>query len=66
MGLCIDPEDTPHNISFEIREESIVFNDKDIFPEGWAEFDKRFLRKLTNLLTDPAWVEKLGIENVQH
>lgn len=63
MGLCIDKEDTPHGIAFEVRAESVVFNDADIYPDGWAEIDKRLLRRLAALLTDPEWTERLGTAN---
>ncbi len=63
MGLCIDTEDTRHGISFEVRAESVVFNDDDIYPDGWAEIDKRLLRRMAALLTDPEWTDRLGTAN---
>jgi hypothetical protein len=59
MGLGVDKLDTRHNIEFEIRSESVVFYDPDIYPDEWVEIDMNFLRRLAGLLNDPEWSSRL-------
>jgi hypothetical protein len=66
MGYCVNPEDTPHGIGFEIRRESVCFSDegdKHIFPDGHCEISKEYLVKLRGLLNDSAWQERLLLPN---
>jgi len=56
MGLIVDASDTPHDVEFEVRRESVVFWDID---GERVELTKAFLKKLRNLLNDPEWKTRL-------
>lgn len=58
MGLCIDADETPHGIDFELRSESIVFYPDE---EGGSSFEvtKEYLKKVSALCNDPGWRDRL-------
>jgi hypothetical protein len=59
MGLCIDPNENPSGLCFEIRRESIAFVEPEhIFggdPGGRVEISKEYLEKMFRLVEDPRW-----------
>jgi len=60
MGLCVDIDETPHGMSFEVRRESVIF---DCVDGGGAteplEIGKADLLKIKGLLCDPDWSRRL-------
>lgn len=62
MGLCIDADETPHNIDFELRRESVIFRLGDV-EKFWFEVSKEHLRRIVALCNDPDWTDRLCPEN---
>lgn len=56
MGLIVDNDETPHDVEFEVRRESVVFWDID---KSRVELTKVVLGKIRNLLNDPKWTDRL-------
>jgi|GEM_PF-6527249 len=56
MGFCVDAEDTPHGVEFEVRRESVALWDTD---GERVEVTKDLLRRLRGLLNDPKWKTRL-------
>lgn len=55
MGLCVDADETPHNITFEDRRESVIF----YLADGDVEISKPDLVKILQLVSDPKWSKRL-------
>lgn len=62
MGLVVEADETPHNIDFEVRRESVRFN-IEILMDGvtlhYFEIGKSDLLKIKRLLNDPKWSKRL-------
>ena len=56
MGLIVDFSETPHDIEFEVRRESVKFWDTD---KECLEITKALLWRIRNLLNDPDWSDRL-------